>query len=119
MSVEIAQRHGQGALLKNNGGIGYKKHSQQRDYNVRMGRISGDEKLNNSVHDFTVHKKQPSTGGGIDGLHELSLHHGGHHNHSRSLMKVDDLNLNDKKKEILDKKRYEQMHKNYNQQKTG
>ena len=30
-------------------------------------------------------------------------------------MKVDDLNINDKKKEILDKKRYEQMHKNYNQ----
>jgi len=80
-----------------------------------MGRISGDEKLNNSVHDFTVHKKQPSTGGADLGLHELSLHHGGHHNHSRSLMKVDDLNLNDKKKEILDKKRYEQMHKNYNQ----
>jgi hypothetical protein len=29
-------------------------------------------------------------------------------------MKVDELNMNDKKKEILDKKRYEQMHKNYN-----
>jgi hypothetical protein len=28
----------------------------------------------------------------------------------------DDLNLVDKKKEILDKKRYEQMQKNYNQQ---
>ena len=27
----------------------------------------------------------------------------------------DDLGLNEKKKEILDKKRYEQMHKNYNQ----
>jgi hypothetical protein len=46
-------------------------------------------------------------------LHELSIHQ--QHNHSKSLMK----NLNsddivDKKKEILDKKRYEQMQKNYN-----
>jgi len=29
---------------------------------------------------------------------------------------ADDVALIDKKKEILDKKRYEQMHKNYNQQ---
>ena len=29
------------------------------------------------------------------------------------------MNLPDKKKEILDKKRYEQMQKNYNQQSTG
>lgn len=55
------------------------------------------------------------------GLHELSLHHGGNHNHSKSLMKSngDEINLIDKKKEILDKKRYEQMQKNYNQQKGG
>lgn len=54
-------------------------------------------------------------------LHELSLHHGGNHNHSKSLMKSnnDELNLIDKKKEILEKKRYEQMQKNYNQQKGG
>jgi hypothetical protein len=38
-----------------------------------MGRISGDEKLNNSVHEFNVHKKQPSTGGVDLGLHELSV----------------------------------------------
>ena len=54
-------------------------------------------------------------------MHELSMQHPGahhgHHNHSKSLMKgpTDDLALIDKKKEILDKKRYEQMHKNYNQ----
>ena len=46
-------------------------------------------------------------------LHELSMqHHGGHvnhHNHSKSLMKgtAEDMALVDKKKEILDKKRYE------------
>jgi len=28
---------------------------------------------------------------------------------------TEDMGINDKKKEILDKKRYEQMHKNYNQ----
>jgi hypothetical protein len=27
---------------------------------------------------------------------------------------TEDMGINDKKKEILDKKRYEQMHKNYN-----
>ena len=45
------------------------------------------------------------------------MHHGGNHNHSKSLMKSnnDELNLIDKKKEILEKKRYEQMQKNYNQ----
>ena len=56
-------------------------------------------------------------------MHELSMHnsgaHHGHHNHSKSLMKgSDELGLIDKKKEILDKKRYEQMHKNYNQMGT-
>jgi hypothetical protein len=52
-------------------------------------------------------------------MHELSLHQKPHHNHSKSLMKnlnPDELAMVDKKKEILDKKRYEQMHKNYNQQ---
>ena len=83
-----------------------------------MSRINEEKLLNNSVHDFSG-KGQKQSVGGIDlSLHELSLHHGGHHNHSKSLMKspADDLNLVDKKKEILDKKRYEQMHKNFNQQ---
>ena len=56
-----------------NSSVGYKKHSQARDYGLRMGRIN-EEKLNNSVHDFSTGKKQPS-GGGVDhSLHELSLH---------------------------------------------
>ena len=73
-----------------------------------------DEKLNNSVHEFNIHKKQPSTGGAELSLHELNLHHNA--GHSKSLMKNinDDFTLNDKKKEILDKKRYEQMQKNHN-----
>ena len=86
---------------------GYKKHGHVRDYSLRMSRINEEKLLNNSVHDFSGNKKQP---GGIDlSMHELSLHHGGHHNHSKSLMKspVDDLTMVDKKKEILDKKRYE------------
>ena len=111
----------------------YKKH-QVRDYSLRMSRINDEKLLNNSVHEFT-HKKQPGSGsggaGGIDlSLHELSISHGqgggsgGHHSHSKSLMKspvsaaLDDLSLSlpvDKKKEILEKKRYEQLHKNYNQ----
>ena len=47
------------------------------------------------------------------GLHELSMQQHkaphGYHNNSKSLMKgpTDDLALIDKKKEILDKKRYE------------
>ena len=49
-------------------------------------------------------------------MHELSVHHGGHHNHSKSLMKAEDHGMVDKKKEILEKKRYEQMSKNFNQQ---
>lgn len=91
-----------------NSSVGYKKHSQARDYGLRMGRIN-EEKLNNSVHDFSTGKKQPSTGGMEHSLHELSLHQGANHHHSKSLMKniPDDLNLVDKKKEILDKKRYE------------
>ena len=42
------------------------------------------------------------------GLNELSVGHGGNHNHSKSLMKspIDDLIILDKKKEILDKKVY-------------
>lgn len=94
---------------------GYKKHSQVRgEYNLRMSRIN-EEKLNNSVHDFSGSSKKQNN---LDmSLHELSLHHGGNHNHSKSLMKSnnDELNLIDKKKEILEKKRYEQMQKNYNQ----
>jgi hypothetical protein len=80
-----------------------------------MGRIN-QEKLNNSVHDFSTGKKQPSIGGIDPTLNELSLHQVPNHHHSKSLMKniPDDVNLVDKKKEILDKKRYEQMHKNYN-----
>jgi hypothetical protein len=83
-----------------------------------MSRINEEKLLNNSVHEFSG-KGQKQSVGGIDlSQHELSLHHGGIHNHSKSLMKtpVDELNLVDKKKEILDKKRYEQMHKNFNQQ---
>lgn len=71
-----------------------------------MSKIN-EEKLNNSVHDFSGSGKKQNN---LEmGLHELSLHHGGNHNHSKSLMKsnVDELNLIDKKKEILDKKRYE------------
>jgi len=53
--------------------------------------------------------------------HEISIHNGPHHhNHSKSLMKgQEELGLIDKKKEILDKKRYEQMHKNYNRPDLG
>lgn len=96
---------------------GYKQSNQVRDYSLRMSRINEEKLLNNSVHDFSG-KGQKQSVGGIDlSLHELSLHHGGHHNHSKSLMKspADDLALVDKKKEILEKKRYEQMHKNFNQ----
>ena len=66
--------------------------------------------MNNSVHEFNIHKKNTSTGGIQLAMHELSLHHGPHHANSKSLMKnldVDALNMVDKKKEILDKKRYE------------
>jgi hypothetical protein len=60
---------------------------------------------------------------------ETSLHELSHHQHSKSLMKastnmgqsaLDDFsnsqqaNIMDKKKELLEKKRYEQLHKNYN-----
>ena len=73
-----------------------------------MSRINEEKLVTNSVHDFSGKQKQSV--GGIDlSLHELSLHHGGHHNHSKSLMKGSDGELLgiDKKKEILDKKRYE------------
>ena len=112
---------------------GYKKH-HVRDYSLRMSRITDDKMLNNSVHEFT-NKKQPGPGGADLSLHDLSVNHGqggagptgAHHSHSKSLMKspvsaaLEDLSLNlpDKKKEILDKKRYEQMQKNYNQQASG
>ena len=75
-----------------------------------MSRIN-EEKLNNSVHEFNSGKKQSSTGGMDHALHDLSLHQANHH--SKSLMKgQDDMNLIDKKKEILDKRRYA----NHNQQ---
>ena len=105
----------------------HKKH-HVRDYSLRMSRITDDKILNNSVHEFAG-KKQPGAGGADLSLHDLSLNHGqggagsaAHHSHSKSLMKspvsaaLEDLSLNlpDKKKEILDKKRYEQMQKNYN-----
>ena len=67
--------------------------------------------------------------GGIDmSMHELSTGQGvGSHQHSKSLMKANPLNspldefnqsqhnIIDKKKEIMERKRYEQLHKNYNQ----
>lgn len=63
-----------GSHSNRNSSVGYKKHSQARDYNLRMSRIN-EEKLNNSVHEFsTGGKKQPGTGGLDNSLHELSLH---------------------------------------------
>ena len=98
-----------------------KKHHGVRDYSLRMSRITDDKILNNSVHEFAG-KKQPGGSGTDLSLHDLSMNHGqggagnqGHHSHSKSLMKspvaLEDLSMNlpDKKKEILDKKRYEQM----------
>ena len=82
LSVDIAQRHhmgGGGQMMhggnnstRNNSSVGYKKHSQQRDFNMRMNRIN-EEKLNNSVHEFNLHKKQNSNGQELS-LHELSFH---------------------------------------------
>lgn len=64
-----------------------------------------NEKLNNSVHEFQVHKKHGANGTNDINLHDLSLHHS---DHSKSLMKgLDDKDLNLKKKEILEKKRYD------------
>lgn len=102
---------------------GSQKKHHVRDYSLRMSRITDDKILNNSVHEF-ANKKQPGASGADLSLHDLSLNHGqggagsaAHHSHSKSLMKspvsaaLEDLSLNlpDKKKEILDKKRYEQM----------
>lgn len=82
--------------------MGYKKNSQPKDFNLKIK--PNDDKLNNSVHEFAIHKKQGSAGNDIN-LHELSLHHS---DHSKSLMKgLDDKDLNQKKKEIMDKKRYD------------
>ena len=98
---------------------GNQKKHHVRDYSLRMSRITDDKILNNSVHEF-ANKKQPGVGGADLSLHDLSLNHGqggagsaAHHSHSKSLMKspvsaaLEDLSLNlpDKKKEILDKKR--------------
>lgn len=58
LSVDVAGRHqlpGGGHSTRNNS-VGYKKHSQARDYNLRMSRIN-EEKLNNSVHEFNSGKK--------------------------------------------------------------
>lgn len=89
---------------------------------MRMSRITDEKLLNNSVHEF-ANKKQTGGANANDlSLHDLSINHGqghsgatGHHSHSKSLMKspvsaaLEDLSINlpDKKKEILDKKRYE------------
>lgn len=75
------------------------------------------------VNDDKLGMKSSNTGAIDLSLHELSVQHGhagGTHNHSKSLMKAnspgafDELNhsqhnIMDKKKEILDKKRYEQL----------
>lgn len=86
-----------------------------------MSRPTDDKILNNSVHEFAS-KKQAGGSGNDLSLHDLSLKNGqggastsGHHSHSKSLMKspvsaaLEDLSLNlpDKKKEIIDKKRQE------------
>ena len=95
--------------LNRSGGQNYKKHGNARDYSLRMSRVADDKLLSNSVnsvHDFSGATKRS------DGMpnHDMSMHGSphGHHNHSKSLMKgSDELGLIDKKKEILDKKRYE------------
>ena len=100
------------------GSNGAYKSKHVRDYSLRMSRVDNDK----------LGMKSSNTGAIDLSLHELSVqhgHHGGSHNHSKSLMKAsspvgfDDLNnsqhnIMDKKKEILDKKRYEQLQKNYN-----
>lgn len=79
---------------------------------MRIKQIN-DEKLNNSVHEFAIHKKHHGNTSNDLNLHEISL---AHSDHSKSLIKgIDDKEINQKKKELLDKKRYDQMNKNYNQ----
>ena len=85
-----------------------------RDYSLRMSRITDEQRkagVENSLHDMSVNQ------------------HG--HQHSKSLMKAStnmgnspldeyansqQANILDKKKELLEKKRYDQLHKNYNSQ---
>jgi len=108
MSVDMNYRQNQ-LLQGAKGGIGIKKHSQQRDYSLRVKSINETDKLNNSVHEFSIHRKNISQGNELN-LQDINAH-------SKSLMKnlnLEDINFNDKKKEILDKKRYDQMNKNYN-----
>lgn len=94
------------------GSNGAYKTKHVRDYSLRMSRVN-DDKLG----------MKSSNTGAIDlSFHDLSVQHGNHggHNHSKSLMKAtgpNDLdsfnhsqhNIMDKKKELLDKKRYEQL----------
>lgn len=68
LSVDIASRQHlpggpiiQSNSTRNNSSVAYKKHTQQRDFSMRMNKMN-DEKLNNSVHEFNLHKKQNSTG---------------------------------------------------------
>jgi hypothetical protein len=100
------------------GANGAYKSKHARDYSLRISRVNEDK----------LGMKSSNTGAIDISLHELSVQHGHHgatHNHSKSLMKAsspggfDELNhsqhnIMDKKKEILDKKRYEQLQKNYN-----
>lgn len=116
LSVDIAGRNNMGGnqiLNPNLGpinqygqtgrkGIGVKKHSQARDYGLRMSKANDEKLLNHSVHDFGSSKKP----GSIDlSLQELSVGNG--HHHSKSLMKspMEELMVLDKKG--LEKKRYD------------
>jgi len=109
LSVDIVGRDRSGQQIGMNSGsvrnANYKK--QVRDYSLRMSRINEDK---------LADLKNKS---GID-MHELSVNHGvGNHQHSKSLMKANPLgspldefnqsqhNIIDKKKEILERKRYE------------
>ena len=89
-----------------------KKHANARDYSHHMPKV-GDDKLMsnsvNSVHDFNGTSKKEGDMQHLGAIHD-------HNKHSKSLMKgtSEDLAFIDKRKEILDKKRNEQMNKNYN-----
>ena len=116
MSVDIVGRHGHNQNANNQLTInpsGRNKYKHVRDYSLRMSRHPDDQRKT-----------------GVDNsLHDISVNHG--HQHSKSLMKAStnlgnspldeysnsqQANILDKKKELLEKKRYEQLHKNYNQQ---
>jgi hypothetical protein len=109
LSVDIVGRHGShnsnaANQLSINNQANRKQYKNVRDYGVRMSGITDEQRK-----------------AGV----ETSLHEMSHHKHSKSLMgqsALDDFsnsqqaNILDKKKELLEKKRYEQLHKNYNQQ---